>query len=305
MTGKGKRDFKNGLLFVAPWILGLILFTVIPACMSLFYSLNDYSVLTEPIFIGTANYNDLITDELFLKSISNTIIFGVIALPLSTFFAIFLALLLDSLTKYQGIFRTLFFLPSLVPLVALALLWQFMFSGDIGILNVILEVIFDVTGLALFGFEKAPNWLESTFWAKQALIITILWSVGQPMVIYLAGLQEIPRSFYEAAIVDGANFWQQTLYISVPMLSPVIYFNVIIGTIGILQVFAVPYIMMGPQGDPLRSTMFYLMYLFDQAFRKFNMGYACAMAWILFVVIATLTYLAHKSTIKYVYYGGN
>ncbi|MGF1572892.1 MAG: carbohydrate ABC transporter permease [Sumerlaeia bacterium] len=299
-----RRNLRNGLLFVGPWLIGLSLFTILPAFLSLYLSFNDYSVLTKPVYVGTANYRDLIEDDQFITSITNTLLFGMMALPASTILALVLAFLLESTNRFKGVFKILFLLPSLVPMVALALLWQFIFRADIGIANVFIEWVYRLFGLEQIGLEKGPNWLGSTLWAKPALVVTMLWGAGQPMVIYLAGMQEIPRSLYDAADMDGANWYHKMRHVTLPMLSPVIYFNVIVGTIGILQVFTVPYVMMGPQGDPLRSSLFYLMYLFDQAFRKFNMGYACAMAWLLFVAIAALTFFAHRITIKRVYYGG-
>ena len=292
MTREQKRNMVKGLLFTAPWILGLSVFTMIPAFMSLYYSFCDYSVLNPPVFIGTANFSSLATDEVFWKSLNNTLIYAVAALPLGTVLGIALALLLNQQIIARPLFRTIFFLPSLVPLVALAILWQWIFNGEFGVLN---------HALSWFGID-GPNWLTDTTWAKPALVITGLWGVGNSVVIYLAGLQDVPRDFYEAARVDGANWWQQTRHITLPMISPVIYFNVIMGTIGVLQIFAVPYVMTG--GGPARATLFYTMYLFDQAFRYLNMGYACAMAWVLFVIVAGLTLLAHRLSKGHVYYGG-
>ena len=292
MTREQKRNLVKGLLFTAPWIVGLSVFTMIPAFMSLYYSFCDYSVLNPPVFIGTANFSSLATDEVFWKSLNNTLIYAAAALPLGTVLGIALALLLNQQIIARPLFRTIFFLPSLVPLVALAILWQWIFNGEFGVLN---------HALSWFGID-GPNWLTDTTWAKPALVITGLWGVGNSVVIYLAGLQDVPRDFYEAARVDGANWWQQTRHITLPMISPVIYFNVIMGTIGVLQIFAVPYVMTG--GGPARGTLFYTMYLFDQAFRYLNMGYACAMAWVLFVIVAGLTLFAHRMSKGHVYYGG-
>lgn len=304
MSKHARRDLRNGLLFVSPWLVGLTLFTLLPAFLSLYYSFNDYSVLTKPVYVGAANYQDLLEDDQFHTSIANTLLFGVMALPATTILALILAFLLQETNRFHGFFRMLFLLPALMPMVALALLWQFIFRADVGIANEFLEGVFLFFGLEQIGIDQGPNWLGSTLWSKPALVVTMLWGAGQPMVIYLAGMKEIPSALYDAAEMDGANWYHKARHITIPMLSPVIYFNIIVGTIGILQVFSVPYVMMGPQGDPLRSSLFYLMYLFDQAFRKFNMGYACAMAWLLFVAIAALTYFAHRVSISRVYYGG-
>lgn len=292
MTREDKRNLVKGLLFTAPWLVGLAVFTTIPALMSLYFSFCDYSVLNPPVFIGATNFTDLARDEVFWQSLNNTLIYAVAALPLGTVLGIVLALLLNQQIIARPVFRTIFFLPSLVPLVALAILWQWIFNGEFGVLN---------HALGWFGID-GPNWLTDTTWAKPALIITALWGVGNSVVIYLAGLQDVPRDYYEAARVDGANWWQQTRHITLPMISPVIYFNVIMGTIGVLQIFAVPYVMTG--GGPARATLFYTMYLFNQAFRYLNMGYACAMAWVLFVIVAGLTLLAHRLSKGHVYYGG-
>lgn len=304
MTRQKRREIITGLLFVSPWIAGFGVFLLIPALMSLYYSLCDYSVLSPPVYIGFGNYIDLATDRIFLKSVWNTIVFAFMVLPLSTVLSILLAVLISSARIGRPLFRTLFFLPALVPLVAMGILWSWIFNSDYGILNYVLEILFEMFGLGEYGITSAPDWLGDPSAAKFALVITVIWSIGQSMVIYFAGLRDIPRSYYEVALVDGANWWHQLVHITLPALSPIIYFNLIMGCISVLQVFAVPYVMMGAQGDPLRSTLFYLMYMFDQAFRKLNMGYACAMAWALFVVIAALTYTAHKLMIRHVHYDG-
>lgn len=293
MTRRQKRDQIVGILFAAPWIVGISCFVLLPSAMAFYYSLCDYSVLKEPIFIGAANYIDLSQDPVFWKSLWNTVFFAAIALPLGTVLSIGLALLLNAEIIGRSVFRTIFFLPSLVPLVALAILWQWMFNGRFGVINY---------AISIFGVE-GPDWLGDTTWSKPALIVTSLWGVGHAIVIYLAGLQDVPRALYEAATIDGASWWQKTCNVTLPMISPVIYFNVIMGCIGVLQVFAVPYVMTG--GGPARSTLFYTMYLFDHAFEYLNMGYACAMALILFLMIAALTAFSHFISRKYLYYAGS
>lgn len=292
MTATERRELLKGLAFTGPWLIGLSVFTLLPAFMSLALSFCDYSVLNSPVFIGTGNFEDLAADSIFWKSLGNTLVYAVMALPMGTLTAITLALLLNQKIIGRPVFRTIFFLPSLVPLVALAILWNWIFNGKYGVLNFILA------GIGIAG----PEWLGDVHWAKPALVMTGLWGVGNAVVIYLAGLQDVPRDFYEAARVDGANWWQQTRNITLPMISPVIYFNVLMGCIGVLQIFAVPFVMTG--GGPARSTLFYTMYLYSQAFKYLNMGYACAMAWILFLLVALLTFTAHKLSRKHVYYGG-
>lgn len=281
-----------GLMFVSPWLIGLSVFILLPSLMALYYSLCDYSVLKDPVFIGIGNYQDLATDPVFWQSVWNTVFYAAFALPLGTVLSLALALMLNQEIMGRTILRTIFFLPSLVPLVALAILWQWMFNGRFGVVNY---------GLSYVGID-GPNWLNDTFWSKPALVVTSLWGVGHAVVIYLAGLQDVPRTLYEAARIDGASWWQQTASVTLPMITPVIYFNLIMGCIVVLQIFAVPYVMTG--GGPARSTLFYTMYLYDQAFVYLNMGYACAMALVLFLMIAALTATAHHFSIRFVHYGG-
>jgi len=287
-----RRNLRNGVLFTLPWTIGLIVFTMFPAAMSLGLSLSDYSLLNEPVFVGLTNYKDMAVDNVFQTALWNTGVYAAMALPFGMVLAIALALLLNQRILARPVFRTIFFLPSLVPLVALAILWNWILQGNTGALNHLLGLV----GI------KGPNWLGDPAWSKPALMVTGLWGVGNAVVIYLAGLQDVPRDFYEAARVDGANWWQQTWHITLPMISPVIYFNLLMGCIGVLQIFAVPYVM--TSGGPMRSTLFYTMYLYQQAFRFLNMGYACAMAWVLFVMVALLTYTAHRVSRRHVYYGG-
>lgn len=293
MTGEEKRALKYGMAFISPWIVGFATFLLLPMVLSFYYSFCDYSVLNPPAFLGTQNYEELVYDDVFWTSLYNTFYFALFALPLGTITALILALLLNSNIKFLGFFRTIFFLPSLVPLVALAILWQDILHTEYGIVNGLLGMV---------GFGPF-DWLGEPSLAKPGLILTTMWIIGNPVVIYLAGLQDVPRALYEAARIDGATKIQETLLITLPMISPVIYFNLIMGCIGVLQIFALPYVMTG--GGPARSTLFYSMYLFDQAFAYLNMGYASAMAWILFAMIAVLTYVAHLVSSRFVVYGGN
>ena len=264
----------QGWLFVSPWLAGFFVFTLYPILASLYYSFCDYSVLRPPVYIGLTNYRDLWNDEVFWIALGNTAIYALFALPLGTLMALTLALLLNTKVRGMTIYRTIFFVPSLVPMVALAVLWQWIFNGQYGVLNDLLAKV----GV------KGPNWLGDPAWAKWALIVLAVWGVGHAMVIYLAGLQDAPEELYEAAELDGAGWWSRTRNVTLPMLSPVILFNVIMGIIGTLQVFTVPYVI-SPAGSPARSIYFYSMYLFDNAFIYHKMGYACAMGWIMFLAI--------------------
>lgn len=291
---QSRRETRTALLFVLPWFIGFTAFMLYPVVASIYFSFCDYSVLHPPVFIGLANYRDLIHDAIFWQTVQNTIVYTFWALPLSALVALSLALLLNTKVRGMAFYRTIFFIPSLVPMVALAILWQWIFNGQYGILNAFLQDL----GI------KGPNWLGDPAWSKTALVVLSAWGVGNAMVIYLAGLQDVPRQLYEAADLDGAGWWAKTIHVTLPMISPVILFNVIMGIIGTLQIFTVPYVI-SPQGAPARSIYFYAMYLFDNAFIYHKMGYACAMGWILFVVILILTLIALKFSERHVHYGGN
>jgi multiple sugar transport system permease protein len=230
-------------------------------------------------------------------------IFGTFALPGSLVTALMLAILLNSGVRGLPIFRTIFYLPCLVPAVASAMLWLWVFNGDFGILNYALNRILGPWGM------RPPNWLADPLWAKPALAIMSIWGCGGTMVIYLAGLQDVPAELYEAAEIDGAGWWRRLFHVTLPCLSPVIYFTLIMGIISVLQVFTPAYIMGGgPQGGtngmPAQSTLFYALYMWAQAFEWLRMGYGCAMAWILFIIILVLTLIAHRTARKRVTYVG-
>lgn len=291
---KSRKEAIAGYLFASPWLLGLLLFLVYPLGASLYYSFCDYSVLKPPMLIGADNYRDLMADEVFWKTVGNTLLYAALALPTSMLAALGMAMLLNTKVRALPLFRTIFFLPSLVPQISLAILWLWIFNSEHGILNGLLSYI----GI------HGPNWLGDPAWTKPCLVIMGMWGCGNAIVIYLASLQEVPASFLEAAELDGAGPWQKTRHVTLPMISPVILFNLIMGIIGCLQVFGLPYVMF-PNGSPARSGYFYTMYLFDNAFKYNKMGYACAMAWLLFIGILILTLIAGKLSAKHVYYGGS
>ena len=302
MTRGEKHNLRLGLLFISPWLIGFLALCVYPVVSSLFYSLCDYSVLSPAVFIGTQNYRDLFSDAVFWKALYNTVFFAAFSIPLGLVVSLSLAILLNFDLPGRGIFRTIFFLPSLVPMVCLAVLWQWMLNGDLGLINSALKPLLSglnhMLGLHLY----APNWLQDARYAKWGIIFTGLWGVGNAVVIYLAGLQDVPRHLYESAEIDGASFWSKTRHITLPILSPVIYFNTIMGLIGSFQVFAVPYVMTAGGDGPDRSLLFLATYLYQNAFDYWNMGYACAIGVILFLIILLLTYLATRLSEKHVYY---
>jgi multiple sugar transport system permease protein len=292
MSVQAKKTF-TGLAFCLPWIAGLSLFTLYPVAASLYYSFCDYSVLQPAIWTGGENYHRLLHDELFWISLKNTFIYAAFSLPLGMVVALCLALLLNCQVCGTALFRTIFYLPSIVPVVASSMLWLWIFNPTFGLLNWAIAPLFH-----LFGFG-APGWLADPAWAKPALILMSAWGVGNSMIIYLAGLQDVPEALYESAEIDGANKWQQFWHITLPTIMPVVYFNLVMGIIGSLQVFTQVYVMTGgTDGAPARSTLFYATYLFSTAFYNLRMGYACAMAWVLFCIIALLTVFTTKALQK-------
>ncbi len=293
MKSISKKEGLAGLIFASPWALGFLIFMGYPLVASMYFSLCDYSVLKPPIFVGLDNYISLFKDDLFWTALKNTMLYAVLALPAGMMTAVILAMLLNTKSKGMAAYRTFVFIPSLVPQVSLAILWRWLLDGEHGILNPILLKV----GI------HGPNWLGDPGWAKISLVIMGMWGVGNAMLIYLAGLQDVPTQLIEAADLDGANSWQKTLNVTLPMISPVILFNLIMGIIGTLQVFTVPYIMF-PNGTPAHATYFYTEYLYDNAFRYHKMGYASAMGWIMFVMILILTIFSLKMSEKHVHYQG-
>lgn len=289
-----KKEALTGYLFASPWLLGILIFLAYPLVSSLYFSLCDYSVLKKPMYIGAENYQQLLQDDVFWQSAKNTLFFAVLSVPFSLLLALALAMLLNNKVRGLPIYRTIFFLPSLVPQVPLAILFMWLLNDKHGIIN---------NGLTALGMAHPPEWLGKPEWTKYSLIIMGLWGVGNTMLIFLASLQEVPVSLVEAADLDGAGAWSKVRNITLPMISPVILFNLIMGMIGALQVFAVPYVMFAG-GGPDRSAYMYSAYLFDNAFRYNKMGYASAMGWIMFLVILVLTLIVYRAGEKKVYYEG-
>ena len=291
-----RRDLRYGLLFASPWILGIVLLYAYPIGASLFYSFTDYTILRAPEWSGLANLKSLFTnDPVFRRSLGNSFYYALIYVPLSIAFGISIALMLNMKIKGQPIYRTIYFLPVLVPDVALAILWQWLLNPQVGLVNALLWNIFHVVG---------PGWIADPQWSKPAVILMGLWGVGQAVIIYLAGLQDVPKELYDAAEVDGANWWHRIWKITLPMISPTIFFMLITNMIGSLQVFTVPYIMSSGDGRPAQSLMFYSMYLYRNAFVYFKMGLASAMAWILLVLVLVETILVFRSSAGWVHYQG-
>jgi len=304
MTRMERKRLCMGLLFISPWILGFLAFSVYPLLSSLYHSFCDYSVLSPAVWVGAENYSTLFNDDVFWRSVSNTVFFAAVAIPMGMVLSLSLAILLNCKVPFQGLFRTIFFLPSLVPMVCLAVLWQWMLNGDLGLINNSIRPLLNGINQILGTHLVPPNWLQEAAYAKWGLIFTGLWGVGHAVVIYLAGLQGVPQHLYESAEIDGAGFWVKTRHITLPILSPVIYFNTIMGLIGTFQVFAVPYVMTGGGDGPERSLLFMATYLYQNAFDYWNMGYACAIGMVMFLIILSLTYLSTKLSESHVYYEG-
>jgi multiple sugar transport system permease protein len=289
-----QREAAWAYFFISPWILGFIFFTVGPMLASLYYSFTRYNIISSPQWTGLANYRDIVKDPLFWKSLQVTVYYASLALPLGLLFGFFLAILLNQKIPGVNVWRTVYFLPSVIAGVAVALLWIRIFNPKIGILN---------PSLAKFGIQ-GPGWLSDPQWAMPALVIMSLWGVGGGMIIYLAGLQGVPTALYDAAKVDGASLWQRFWYVTLPMMTPVIFYNLVMGLIGAFQYFTTVYVATGGSGSPARATLFYNLYLYQNAFKYFEMGYASTMAWILFVIVLVLTMLVFRSSQVWVYYEG-
>ncbi len=286
------RDTLRGYLFILPVVLGLLIWTFGPMLASAYYSLTDYKIIGTPQFIGLQNYVDLFKDKAFIQSLSITIRFGVMFVTLSQVIGLALAVLLTQKVRGLTIFRTIFYLPIIVPAAASAVLWRYLYNKEFGPIDGALQAI----GL------PAINWLGSVESALFALVIMSVWANAVTTIIYVAGLQNIPEDLLDSAKIDGANAFQRFLRITIPMLSPTIFFNVVTGVIGAFQFFVPAFIM--TQGGPAKSTYFYNYNLYEKAFKWLEMGYASAMGWLLFVIIIVLTMLIFRSSPLWVYYEG-
>lgn len=291
-----RRNFIVAMLFLMPWFIGFLAFTLYPMGASLIYSFSEYHSKKPLEFIGTENYTNLVKDDLFWKSLSNTLYMVAIGVPLMLLFSFTCAVLLNIKVRGQSIYRVVYFLPSIVPTVASTILWLWLFNPRVGLVN---------TFLGFIGID-GPNWLSSPQWSKPGLILLGIWGMGGTIMIYLSGLQDVPLSLMEAAELDGASWWQRLRHITIPMVSPITVFNLITGVIGMFQYFSQAYVFRGSGslGAPLNSTMFYSLYLYQNGFQFLKMGYASAMAWVLFIIILICTILLLKASEKLTYYAG-
>jgi len=299
---RNRKDLIAALLFSSPWIIGFLIFTLYPIIVSFYYSFTTFSIFKPAKFVGLDTIKSILGDELFSKSMFNTLYMTVLATPINIAFGLGTAILLNMKIKGMSVYRTLFYIPSIVPQVAASILWIWILNARYGLLNNILKVL---------GIYQ-PNWFQDPVYSKPALILMGLWSTGTIMIIFLAALQDVPVSLYEAADIDGAGIWDKFIKIVLPSISPVILYQFIVGIIFNFQIFTQAWIIGESQGGlnqsvfggPENSILFYATYLFYNAFTYLKMGTASAMAWILFILTAVVTFIVFKFSNRWVTYGG-
>jgi len=287
-----QRRNITGYIFIAPFILGFIFWFLIPAIVAGYLTFQKWDLISPPKYIGLDNIQHLLNDPLLIQSLKATFVYTFLSVPLSLLLSFFLATLINREFRGIAIFRTIYYLPSIVPAIATALLWAWMFNTEFGLINVVVRAL---------GGTKVP-WLQSTTWAIPAFVILTLWSAGGAMIIFLAGLQGIPDIYYEAAEIDGAGRWAKLRNITLPLMSPIIFFNFVLGLINTFQIFTVAYLITGGTGGPENSTLFLVLYIYRTGFRSQNMGYAAALSWVLFLILLILSFVIFKYMGSRVYY---
>ncbi|MBN1810572.1 MAG: sugar ABC transporter permease [Anaerolineae bacterium] len=293
LTSTNLRKLMRGLLFVSPWLVGFLVFTLVPLATSIYLSFHSYDLMRPPNFVGLANYVQMFTkDPRFANSVYNTAFYVGFSAPLGVISAFLLANLLNTRIVGRSFFRALFFFPAIVPAVVTAMIWRFLLNVQYGAIN---------STLVGLGLPRIP-FLSNPDLAKPSLIMIFMWAQGNQMVIYLASLQDVPRSLYEAATMDGANTWHKFWHVTVPMCTPVILFNLIMSFIGGIQNFVLPWLL--TDGGPNLATEFLAIHLYRNAFEWLHMGYASALAWVMFIAIVVLTVVLFKTSARWVYYGG-
>ena len=293
------REHLEGYLFISPWILGMVLFALGPILASFGLAFTRWNLFTEPEYVGWANFQKLAHDPLFYKSVFNTIYYTIFAVPLGLVLALGLAMLVNHRLRGVNFFRTAFFLPNVVAGIAMLLLWKWLFDPNFGLINLFLDWTGLMAALEWIGIGR-PQWISSRAGAMPGLVFMSIWGLGGSMMIFLAGLQNIPRELIEAAELDGAGPWKRFRYVTVPLLTPTIFFLTMVGVIASLQVFNQAYVM--TQGGPAHATLFYVLYLFQTAFERFQMGYACAMALVLFIITLIVSLIQLAMGKKWVHY---
>ncbi len=290
---KQEGNDKAAYLFLLPWLIGLVVITIGPMIASLYLSFTDYSLLAPPNWIGIKNYQRMASDPRLLNSIRVTLTYVLLSTPLQLGLALLIAVLLNRGMRGLPFYRSVFYLPSLMgSSVAIALLWRQIFGTD-GLVNQILHAL---------GWANPPGWIADPSTALYTIILLHVWTFGSPMIIFLAGLRQIPDMYYEAASVDGASRWTQFWHITMPLLSPIIFFNLVLQIIGAFQSFTQAFIVSGGNGGPSDSTMFYTLYLYEQGFAQLNMGYAASMAWLLVLIVGAFTFLNFFLSKYWVFY---
>ncbi|MEW2444521.1 carbohydrate ABC transporter permease [Micromonospora marina] len=291
---RGHRHNRAAYLLLAPWLVGLLGLTAGPMIASLYLSLTEYDVLNPPTFIGGDNYVEMFTeDPRYLSSLWTTMVYVAVSVPVKLAFALGVALALNKGLRGLGFYRAVYYVPSLLGgSVAIAVMWRQIFGGD-GLINSVLGAL---------GFTDLPAWVADPDYALGTLIVLAVWQFGSPMVIFLAGLKQIPRELYEAAEVDGAGTWRRFRNVTLPLLTPVIFFNVVLQLIGSFQAFTPAFVVSGGTGGPLDSTLLYTLYLYEQGWANFRMGYASAMAWVLLGIIGAITAVAFLTSRYWVHY---
>ncbi len=285
-----RRRTIMGYTFIMPFILGFILWWLIPALVAGYLSFHRWNLISPPRYIGFDNFERLFNDPLVITSLKATFIYTITSVPLGLVFAFFLAALINTKIKGIAIFRTIYYLPTIVPFVASAILWAWILNTEFGLLN---------AGLQALGFAKVA-WLQEPGWTMTSFVIMSMWAVGGPMIIFLAGLQGIPDVYYEAAEIDGAGHLEKLWSITLPLMSPIIFFNLVIGLIGAAQEFVRAYLITG--GGPQNSTLFLVLYIYRTAFQSQRMGYASVLSWLLFIILMILSYLIFRYLGSRVYY---
>jgi multiple sugar transport system permease protein len=289
-----RREALTFYLCVSPWLLGFVIFVLGPMVVSLGLSFTRWDILSQARFVGLRNYQKMLTrDPLFWQSLKVTAIYTVAYVPIELTGGLALALIMNQKLKLIGVFRTIYYLPSVLPGVAFVVLWMWMLHPDVGLINTVLSYV----GI------QGPRWLVDPDWALAALLLMSTWGLGRSMVIYLASLRGVPKHLYEAAAIDGASPWQSFWRITLPMLTPTIFFNLVLSVISTFQTFTSAYV--STDGGPLDATLFYVLYVFRQGFQFFNMGYASALSWVLFLIILLLTLLIVRSSDRWVHYEGS
>jgi multiple sugar transport system permease protein len=287
------RDNRAGYLFLAPWLVGLFVITIGPLIASLYLSFTDYSLIEAPVWSGLDNYVRMIDDDRLHNALKVTFTYVVVSVPLQLAVALAIAILLDKGMRGLAFYRSVFYLPSMLGAsVAIALLWRQIFGTD-GLVNQVLR---------LFGFEATTGWISDPRYALWTIILLHVWTFGSPMVIFLAGLRQIPSMYHEAASMDGAGRWHRFVHITLPLLSPIIFFNLVLQVINAFQSFTQAFVVSNGTGGPSDSTMFYSLYLYQRGFGEFEMGYAAAMAWLLVVIVGALTAINFWASKYWVFY---